>query len=316
MSEVLALVARSGVRFRVAPEGLVIGRGARCELVIDDPSVSRVQAIVYAEGDGVTLAVVGSAATLVNGKPASATQIVAIGDTISVAGHEYGVVVEPGTSAVSAAWMLRDREGQLYGVSRGAVVLGGGERAAVRVPGWPERVATLHPGAQLSVEAHYELELGGVLVGAGELAIAEIGQELVHGDRGFRVLAGGASHSVATAPRRVPPDHAVLELLPRGGRLVVGWAGRETAVYLPERRCELVALLLQPPAPYRAGDLVPDELVLARLGCERVQLNVLVHRARRDLVGAGLDGVTLIERARGGVATKFVIDPDARVAVL
>ena len=316
MADALALVARSGIRYRVASEGLVIGRGARCELVIDEPAISRVQAIVYPDEDAVILVVVGSAETLVNGKPATASQSVAAGDAIMIGTHEYRVAVEPGPSSAAAAWMLRDRDGQLYGVSRGAMVLGGGERASVRVPGWPERVATLHPGERLSVEAHHELELGGVVIGGGEIAIAEIGQELVHGDRGFRVIAGGASQTAATPPRRTPPERAVLELLPRGGRLVVGWGEREHAVYLPERRCELVALLLQPPPPYRAGELVPDEVVLARLGCERVQLNVLVHRARRDLVAAGLDGVSLIERARGGVATRFAIEADARVAVL
>lgn len=113
MADALALVARSGIRYRVASEGLVIGRGARCELVIDEPAISRVQAIVYPDEDAVILVVVGSAETLVNGKPATSSQSVAAGDAIMIGTHEYRVAVEPGPSAAAAAWMLRDRDGQL-----------------------------------------------------------------------------------------------------------------------------------------------------------------------------------------------------------
>jgi DNA-binding winged helix-turn-helix (wHTH) protein len=90
-------------------------------------------------------------------------------------------------------------------------------------------------------------------------------------------------------------------------------------VYLPERRCDLVATLLSPPAPYRAGDPVPDDVLLPRLwpgrAMTRGDLHVVLHRARHDLVRAELDGAALLVRAEGGAATSFRISRDATVIV-
>jgi hypothetical protein len=43
---------------------------------------------------------------------------------------------------------------------------------------------------------------------------------------------------------------------------------------------------------------------------------VVIHRARADLLRAELDGGSLVQRATGGNATRFALDPAARVTVV
>jgi DNA-binding winged helix-turn-helix (wHTH) protein len=91
-------------------------------------------------------------------------------------------------------------------------------------------------------------------------------------------------------------------------------------VYLPERRCDLVALLVSPPSPHVAGQLVPDDLVIARLwpgqSRTRADLNTVIHRVRADLLRGELDGARLVERAEGGGATRFDADAATRVTIV
>ena len=318
----LALVTAAGARYPVRCAGVVIGRSARCDLIVDGPSVSRMQAIVYPEPEGALLVVLGRGVTRVNGRTVEGSQRLVAGDQLELDDARYQVLRDdvPDGTPSEVAWMIRDRAGQLYGINRPAFVIGGGPAAALQVAGWPERVMVLHRADRLHVEAIEPITVGGRALAPGELAGVARDEELAYAEGGFRIVAGGAIHSAATAGGRGAPAHAMLELLPRGGRLVLGWHGHEVAVYLPERRCELVALLLQPPAPYAAGELIPDEVVGARLRVDRpltrIELNVIIHRARGDLVRAGLDGSALIERAAGGVATRFLVETSARVAVL
>lgn len=90
-------------------------------------------------------------------------------------------------------------------------------------------------------------------------------------------------------------------------------------MYLAERRCNLVAALLSPTRPYAPGEFVHDEAVIPRVWPHkhksRSDLNTLLHRVRRDLMTAGVDGAALIERAKGGGATRFRLAPAATVVV-
>lgn len=95
-----------------------------------------------------------------------------------------------------------------------------------------------------------------------------------------------------------------------GATLRVGRdAGR--AAWLPHKRADLVASLLQPPSGDPMGAWVGDEVLASSIwgptGASRTQLNTLIHRARESLSEAGLDGAALIERAPGGGATRFVV---------
>lgn len=115
------------------------------------------------------------------------------------------------------------------------------------------------------------------------------------------------------------PSEVHLEFLTRGGRLTVGCRGVPRVVYLPGRRCDLVAALLKPPPPFAPGEFIPDEVILPRIwpgrSMSRVNLNVLIHRARHDLVRAAINGAALLDRAVGGSATRFRMARGAQVTV-
>jgi hypothetical protein len=112
----------------------------------------------------------------------------------------------------------------------------------------------------------------------------------------------------------------VIEMLPRGGRVVMSVAGREHAVFLADRRLDLIVALLRPPAGYRAGEFIPDDTVRGivwprKPGVSRPEINMLISRCRRDLLDVGLAGPRLLERAPGGGATRFALAANAGVEV-
>lgn len=313
------LASPSGSRVPIRSEGVMIGRGTRCDVIVDEPEVSRTQAIVYAGERGPTIAVLGKGPTAINGREVSGEHVLADGDQLAIATCAFTIVGDVEASAPASTWMLRDPQGQLVGITRTPFAIGGGAHVDLRVEGWPEVVMRLHLAERLHVEALEPVRLRGAELARGDVEVVPLGAELAFGGAAFTLIAGGVSQQAATAQRRGAPERVTLEFLARGGRLTVGWGERESCAYLPERRCELLALLLQPPAPHAAGELISDEILIARLwpghARTRVDLNVVIHRARADLVRAGLDA-TLIERSEGGNATRVVIEATTRVAIV
>lgn len=313
------LAVPGGPRSRIRAGGVLIGRAADCDIVIDDPSVSRLQAMVHLGPDGATLVVLGQAAMSVNGRASERSQPLAAGDEVGLAGRTLQVMVDGDEEPPPSAWMLRDPGGQLFGVNRSPFVIGGVAEAGLCVAGWPPAVLRCHLADALHVEAIEPIAVDDQPLEPGEIAVAPVGATIAHAGTVFTVAAGGPNQQAATVERRGAPERVALEFLPRGGRLSVGWGDHDWRVYLPDRRCDLVALLLQPPAPLVPGDLVPDDLVLARLwpgqSRSRSDLNVVIHRVRADLLRGELDA-QLIQRAVGGRATRFDVEPATRVSVL
>ena len=313
------LAIPGGPRSRIRAGGVLIGRAPDCDIVIDDPSVSRVQAMVHLGPEGATLVALGQAAMTINGRASERSQALAAGDELVVGGRRLQVMVDGDDEPPPSMWMLRDPGGQLFGINRTPFVLGGVAEAGLCVAGWPPAVLRCHLADALHVEALEPLTLGGQPLEPGEIGAAPVGTTIEHAGTVFTVVAGGPTHHAATVERRGAPARVALEFLPRGGRLSVGWGERDWRVYLPDRRCDLIALLLQPPAPLAAGDLVPDDLVLARLWpgrtASRTDLNVVIHRVRADLLRGELDA-QLVQRAVGGRATRFDVEPATRVTVL
>lgn len=219
------------------------------------------------------------------------------------------------TMPSAGTWWLR-RDGVARQITLAGVLVGRSPRCDIVVPSrhvsrCQALIYLTEKGPELEVLGRAKTKVRGDVV-------ARVAP-LAPGDRielpGSTLEIGWDAHDVVTASLRA----VRLEFLPRGGRLRFEWrSGEERDVYLADRRCDLVAALLQPPAPYAPGDFLGDELLLGRIWqgglAGRTNLNVLVHRVRKDLARAGL-AEHLIERSEGGGATRFVLAPDTRVDV-
>ena len=158
----------------------------------------------------------------------------------------------------------------------------------------------------------------GVAIDAGVIEALMVGDEL--GFRRERFVVAGAASAATTVLSAAEglPSRVAIEILPRGGRITFSIAGATYAVYLADRRFDLLVALLRPPGGLAAGELVPDDAVRAIVwprdpGVSRQEVNSLISRCRRDLIEAGLAGPRLIERAPGGGATRFLLAPGARI---
>ena len=313
----------TGTRRRVPPGGVLIGRSTDCDILVVEPEVSRHQALVYLEGGEAKLVTLGSAPCLVDGQVVDAKLQLRHGSTIRIGELELTVRAEARAEKVPC-WLVQMVGGGLYSVAKERFTIGGGSSDDLRVDGLAQGAVALQPGADfVAVEAATgQVKVAGKMLEPGDVGTARVSDLVKVGPIALRILAGDA---VADATMRhhlrqeIGASLARLSFLPRGGRMELDVLGQRVTVYLAERRCNLVACLLQPPDPFKPGDFVDDEVLIPRVWPNqargRTDLNTLLHRARKDLVAAGIDGASLIERADGGGATRFALQPNAVVAV-
>src|SRR5262249_55122917 len=147
-----------------------------------------------------------------------------------------------------------------------------------------------------------------------------IGDELGCRGETFRIAHALKVATTAVGAGAELPSRVTIEMLPRGGRVVFTVGARDHAVYLPDRRFDLVVALLRPPSGHEPGDFISDDLVRTivwprKQAVSRPEINMLISRCRRDLVEAGLAGPRLIERAPGGGGTRLQLAANASVEV-
>lgn len=314
-----------GVRLRVDAGGVLLGRSPRCEVVLRDPKASRAHALVYLDGDRPRLLVLGQGRTRINDALAPREAALAPGDRVAVPGVE--LVLESQAEAAPPevpAWVLERPGGGLFGVTYGPFVVGGHAGDDLLVDGWPPHALALHPTqGRLHLTAQVQLEVDGQVLGPGALLAVTAGSVIAHAGQRLRVVALGQLDQdtilSGDGAASLPPQRIALEFLPRGGRLRVLTASGERAVYLPGQRCDLMALLLNPPDARKVGEIVDDEYLIERLwpnqSRTRADLNTLVYRLRKDLVRAGLDATELLVRAPGGGGTRLHVAQDVAIAV-
>jgi hypothetical protein len=302
---------------------LLIGRNHDCNIVLEQPEISRHHLLVRLGGNGAEMLPLGRGPVRLNGTRCSSLSTLAAGDRIEVG--EWCFVVGEGEAEYSArssevAWCLERQSGLLHLVVASPFRVGGGAVDDLIIDGWEPTVfsLTLGRGApsltalRRGVACGHDLEEGERVVVAEDAVITYQSQSF-H----LRAKAARAEAETFTAAR---PRHAVvvmLEFLPRGGRLTLEIGGRLHVALLADRRCDLVASLLQPPSPFVAGDVVPEETV-----CEhvwpgerngRTELNSLLYRLRHGLADEGIDPTLLFERVGGGL--RFCLAAGARVIV-
>lgn len=297
---------------RVSIQGgsALVGRSRDCDVVLLDERVSRHHALFRVVEEGVELIALGQLPVVVNGVPVGAARRLTEGDVVDVAGVTFTLRrADPVESAADVHWFAERTAGVLVRVGAERLTVGGGAGDHLAIPGWgPGAVALATVGSRLVAEVLSEgVAIDGPPRGLGDLVTLRSGARVEHRGSSFRVLALPADPS---RPTRKPdldalPNAVTLTFLPRGGQLAVTVGARILKLYLSEKRCELVACLIQPPTPYAAGELIPDAVIASRLwpsgGGGRTEINTLVWRVRKDLASAGFDDVSLIDRAGGGL---------------
>ena len=314
------LVDGSGARLRLTPGGVLLGRGADCDVVLDSQRASRRHALVRMGSAGPEVVPLGRNPTTVNGEPLQAVQAARDGDRVGLPGAAYRVVVEHGPTGTDAAWALEHVGGGVFGITGSPFVLGDDGDDLV-LGGWPRGALTVSvTTAGLVAEAGCGVVHNGYPFEAGSLLTLAPGDTVTVADQSVRVLVTGGGQGTTVTAGSTAPVAVRLAFLPRGGRLHLDYRdGTTQTTWLADRRCDLVACLLRPPAPHKPGDLVDDPVLFGRIWPRepylRTKLNTLIYQTRKGLVRAGMNGVALIERAPGGGATRFVLGDRARVAV-
>lgn len=310
-----------GGRVLIGPGSLLLGRGPDCDVVLSDERVSRHFALFRLTEDGVEVIPVGRQPVVVNGVAHAAQRPLAAGDRVECFGHTFTIVAgpPPPRAEPARAWGIERSRGALFRVAQTPFRVGGAADDHLHVVGWPASVFLLHRvGDALALEACcVGVSCPDALV-AGACVHLESGARITYDSQTLRVVALPTDPaSVTAATGREDPLAAELRFLPRGGRLTLRFASGERSVYLPDRRCDLLACLLQPPPPYAPGDVVPDEALLERIWPDgsqgRVEINTLVFRVRKDLIKADIDGAALLAREAGGVRLRLAPGAPATV---
>ncbi len=313
----------NGLRVPIRAGGVCIGRGVECDVGLDDEHISRRHAQLTPTNDAVELLPLGRNPVAVNGVAHAAAVALTDGDRISIADQVFTVEIARDVSGAEPAQWTVAHAGVWHAITRAGFTIGGGDDDDVQVPGSEDGAARLHRVQEaLFIEADGDgVWLNDAPIGPG--AVEPVGE----GDRitiGEVVLEAHQRTGAGVTPTRalvVFPERVELRLLARGGRLALWFAGVERTLVVSERRLELLAVLLRPPAPLAPGGYVPDDVILQRVWprsdrADHGDLNVLIHRLRRDLVRAGVNGPALIQRQAGGGGTRFAVAATTRIDVV
>lgn len=319
-----SLVLPDGLRVPIKASGVCIGRSVECDVGLDDEHISRRHAQLTPTADAVELLPLGRNPVAVNGVAHAAAVTLAHGDHVQIADQRFTVEIVADVAAAEPARWTIEHAGIWHAIARAGFTIGGADGDDLRVPGSADGAARLHPvqeGLFLEADDGEGVLLNGAPVAAGSVEPIGEGDRVAIGDVEFTAHRRSGAGVTPTRALVVFPERVELRLLARGGRLAMWFAGVERTLVVSERRLELLAVLLRPPAPLAAGAYVPDDVILQRVWprsdrADHGDLNVLIHRLRRDLVRAGVNGPALIQRQAGGGGTRFAIHATTKIDVV
>ncbi len=329
------------IRLPVPPGGVLIGREPRsCDICIDSPTLSSIQARVTRRGDATELVNYGLNPVLVRGSTGGVEQPrgepirLADGDDFAFRDGQGGdslivfrVIHDPQGANPNRRWAIRlDGGARSVGLLPSPMRIGGASDH-LTIPGWPSGLVTLwQHGEFLSVSLKPPLRGPPLLVDKKPLRHADVRRchpemTIGFGAHSIQLEARGDDGGVTAAALAPHPDALGLEVTPGGwGRLRLcypdgrwGGAGPEklTIRLGPQVTRVLEVLVWQHHRSRRDpawSDLVaalawPDVGQGARR--DRTDVNTALLRIREKLLGEGIDAVQLLRKrkARSGNAT-------------
>jgi len=307
-------------RIPVDVGGLLLGRNFDCDVVLQDASVSRRHALVYALEGGVELVPLAGRSVQVEGAPVTAARRLVPGESFEIDSQRFTLRAEPFRLDDATHWFVQRPGGALLRIPRERTTLGGGTDDDVMVEGWaPHTLCLAALGARLAIEVLAPGVTVGRAMAAGEMGNVANGDEIACAGVKLRVVALPSDPAKPTlvSGSDEAVTAAVLSHYPRGGRLTLTRGARAGKVFLAGKRCRFVALMLQPPSPYAVGDVVPDAVIAEALWpgqyAGRTDINTLLWRVRGDFSDAGMDRVNLFDRVGGGV--RVCVAPGSHVEV-
>jgi hypothetical protein len=310
------LQTHAGVSLKVPPQGLRLGRKEDCDVVLGDGHASGLHAVLVPSNRGLEFLALGRNPCQVNSTPVEGRKTLKDGDRVELPGLRF---VVRGRPEAGVSWVLEHADLR-YRLGPAPVTLGGGPDDTLQIVDWPTRavdITLVHGQPVAEIRAGMSLH--------AELAEPAL-EQLVDGDvlsfgPGVVTVRGVSPDGDQTLRSAILPIRAHFQFLPTGGLLQLGFAdGSRAEVELPELRARLVAALLKPAGEYEGGELIPDEQLLkavwpGRNDRDRTDLNTLVHRARKELLRAGVNPTPILVRARGGGATRFRVAHGADIGV-
>jgi hypothetical protein len=317
------VISPDGVSRRVGSQGLLIGRDPACDIVVTDPAISRRHSLIRASTDGVELVPLGRLPVGHNGRACERAQLLADGDRIEVAELVFTVKVALPAPRHTPVGFRLVRGRSSFALSHTPFVAGGGDTDDLILERWPASALRFHLAQGelfLEVVAGIATRNGEPLEGDALVAL-DVGDVVGYGSDTFEIAGGDRAHTTVVLGADALPSRVVVEMLPRGGRVAFSLPSGERTVYLADRRLDLIAALVRPPAGYVAGEFIPDDVLRPIVwprnpNVIRSEINVHITRCRKDLLGAGLPGPRLLQRAPGGGATRLALAPGCTVEFL
>lgn len=303
---------------------VLLGRSPDCTLVLEGPQISRYHLVVRLGDEGAEMLPLGREPVRVNGVERRSLTTLRAGDAIDVCGWTFRVgegETEAEAPGGKVAWFLERQTGLLHFVVGSAYRVGGDLKDDLIFVGWDPSVFSLDvlAGVPVLTALRPDVWCGHSLEVGARVTLAD-GARVTYRAESLTVRAKQAHAGAETRPSSDAVKFAVrveLEFRPRGGKLTVEIGGRVHTTQLSDRRCDLVACLLQPPAPFVAGEFIPEDVLCARVwpGEQngRTELKSLLYRLRQALTEEGLDPAPLFERRGGGLC--FCLAPGATVTV-
>lgn len=183
----------AGARRRIRSGGVLIGRAIDCDIVVDDLTTSRHQAVVYLEDEVPMLASLGTTPMRLDGR--AAVRPTALRDGVSIEIGSLALTVHGEIhERVPPRWLLAHDGVGLHSIATSRFTVGGSSDDDLLVEGLVPAAIVLEPDVGfVAVQAGVDgVHVAGRRLGAGELSSARAGGAIVLHGTTLRLLTGEA----------------------------------------------------------------------------------------------------------------------------